>query len=319
MRRVWLLALLGSLLAFGAAFAQSAGVNYVYDSLGRLVAVYDPAGNAASTVTMRWATCFQLRITPATTFAGFDLSSTSGSVGSNITVYGTNFCSNPSVTINGTTATVLSSTSTQIVFTIPSGAATGAVQVTCGTNIAISGTLTVTTPNGTPTITSFSPGSGGPGTAVTVSGANFQTNPADDYVEFGLSDATVTSAAATSIATTVPSSASTGPIRIATDYGEAISAIDFFVPPPGAAGTMDATAQIAFGTPSTITLGSGYGLFAFNGISGQIVSIEISTAFDCGSMSLFAPNNQVVESTNFCGYDYYMGTATLPKDWHIYD
>lgn len=70
-------------------------------------------------------------ITPTIT----DVSPTSGSSGTEVTITGTNFSTTPTdnaVAFNGTAATVVSATSTQIVVTVPAGATSGALTVTVG-------------------------------------------------------------------------------------------------------------------------------------------------------------------------------------------
>ena len=100
-------ALLGTVLA--------GTVSYVYDALGRLIAVYDPSGNAAVYQYDGVGNLLSITNYSSGTFAGIGLSSGNGTSGSNITLYGTDFCSNPAVTFNGIAATVVSATATQIV------------------------------------------------------------------------------------------------------------------------------------------------------------------------------------------------------------
>src|SRR5204862_990701 len=77
-----------------------------------------------------------------------------------------------------------------------------------------------------PTITSFTPGSGPVGTSVTISGTNFTGASA---VLFNGTSASFTVNSATSIAATVPSGATTGPISVTTSGGTASSASSFTV------------------------------------------------------------------------------------------
>jgi len=86
-----------------------------------------------------------------------------------------------------------------------------------------------------PTITSFNPVSGTPGTAVTITGANFDPVASKNEVTFNGALATVTAASTTSLTATVPSGATTGPIAVTTRGGTATSATNFTVittPPP---------------------------------------------------------------------------------------
>ena len=72
--------------------------------------------------------------------------------------------------------------------------------------------------NSTPTISSFSPGSGGPGTMVTITGTNFISPNA---VRFNGTEATFTTNSTTEIIATVPTGATTGPITVTTSQGAA--------------------------------------------------------------------------------------------------
>lgn len=85
-----------------------------------------------------------------------------------------------------------------------------------------------------PAVTSFDPTFGAEGTTVVITGTGFSTTPAENTVAFNGVEATVTASSATSITTTVPAGAATGPISV-TVYGlNTQSAGDFTVctPPP---------------------------------------------------------------------------------------
>jgi hypothetical protein len=85
------------------------------------------------------------------------------------------------------------------------------------------------TANSTPTISSFSPGSGGSGTMVTITGTNFISPSA---VRFNGVDASFTTNSTTEIIATVPTGAATGPITVTTSQGTATSSTSFTVPTP---------------------------------------------------------------------------------------
>ena len=82
---------------------------------------------------------------------------------------------------------------------------------------------------GGPAITSFTPTSGGPGTAVTVSGAGYAGAPSDNVLTFGGVRATVTSSTPTRLTVTVPTGAATGPLTVTTPAGSARSSGVFAV------------------------------------------------------------------------------------------
>ncbi len=78
----------------------------------------------------------------------------------------------------------------------------------------------------TPAITSFSPGSGAQGAAVTITGVNLGTA---NGVAFNGVKAAITATTATTVTTSVPAGASTGHITVTTPAGTAISAKSFKV------------------------------------------------------------------------------------------
>jgi uncharacterized protein (TIGR03437 family) len=81
------------------------------------------------------------------TIAGF--SPTSGSVGTSVTITGTNLTGASSVRFNGTAASYTVNSSTQITATVPSGARSGPISVSTGRGTATSSTsFTVTTTSG---------------------------------------------------------------------------------------------------------------------------------------------------------------------------
>ena len=82
-------------------------------------------------------------------------------------------------------------------------------------------------------IASFNPTSGPAGTAVTILGSGFSATPASNTVMFNGAAAVVSVSDLGSIMTTVPASATTGPISVTVGGATATSAQSFIVPPPG--------------------------------------------------------------------------------------
>src|SRR5207244_6972826 len=107
------------------------------------------------------------------------------------------------------------------------GASAGNVTLTASAPIRLSAssTLTVTVPP--PTITGFTPTSGRVGDQITITGTNFVNVQS---VKFnGVAATTVTVNSSTSIAATVPTGATTGPISVTTSFGTAVSTGSFVV------------------------------------------------------------------------------------------
>lgn len=65
-----------------------------------------------------------------------------------------------------------------------------------------------------PTITNVAPGVGGPGGSVTITGANFNTTPVNNFVYFGATKAVVSSATGTTLNVAVPYGATYSPISV---------------------------------------------------------------------------------------------------------
>jgi gliding motility-associated-like protein len=80
-----------------------------------------------------------------------------------------------------------------------------------------------------PSIASFTPDLGPVGTTVTITGTNFSTTPANNIVTFNGTTAVVTASTLTSITTTVPTGASTGPIEVTVGGNTAASSTNFTV------------------------------------------------------------------------------------------
>jgi YD repeat-containing protein len=270
----------------GKASAQTPNVSYVYDSVGRLVAVYDASGNAAVYSYDLVGNLLSVTRYAANQPASFYVTSSSGQPGATISIYGTDFCSDPVVTFNGVAATVVSSSSTQIVVTVPSGATAGEIVVTCGSNSINAGPFS---PGSSlaPSISGFSPASGGPGRTVTIAGSGFQPNSI--AVTFNNTGALVLSATSSTITAIVPGNATSGPIAVSDSYGQAVTGSNFGVLP---AGTVYVANLSAGGSPTPVSFDAGgqQALFTFNGTAGEHVLISFDDPqVDC--MSTVTVNN----------------------------
>jgi IPT/TIG domain len=143
------------------------------------------------------------------------LSPTSGTVNTSVTISGSGFGrsqGSSTVNFNGTTASVTSWSTGQIVATVPSGATSGNVVVTVS-GVASNGVAFIVLP--TPTITSLSPTSGAPGTSVAITGTNFGASQgSNSNVYFNGVLASVISWGDTSIVATVPTGNTTGNVQV---------------------------------------------------------------------------------------------------------
>ena len=147
-----------------------------------------------------------------------------------VTVTGTGFTAASVVNVDGASIPSTFVSATQLTGTVPAGAPAGVYSVTVvnptpggGTSNAV--TFTVTNP--VPTITSFTPTSGGPGTTVTITGTNLLGTTAIRIGTFNVPNYTVVSA--TSITFVVPNGTGSlsGTIAVVTLGGTATSATPF--------------------------------------------------------------------------------------------
>ncbi|PYJ14948.1 MAG: hypothetical protein DME96_14650 [Verrucomicrobia bacterium] len=217
-----------------------------------------------------------------------EFSPNSGTVGTTVTIYGTGFSAAPSqnaVTFSGVPTTVISSTATQIVATVPSGATTGPIGVTAPPGSAASSApfiVTSTSSNGRPTITNFAPTIGTLGTAVIVNGTNFDTTPGKNDLRFNAGRGVISSSTGTSIFTTVPPGTGSGRISVTTALGKGISNGDFFIPPSSyTTSDIEFTGRLAGnGTPLNLAINTSNkkGLIVFDGTAGQRISLRVTNS-----------------------------------------
>jgi RHS repeat-associated protein len=271
---------------------------FIYDQNGRLAAAVTPTDSA------KWTYDAVGNITAitrqvATTLSVIEFAPHSGQVGTTVTVYGTAFSTTPSsntVKFNGTVATVLSSTTTQIVTTVPAGATTGTISVKVGNTTATSSASFSVLGAIAPTITGFSPAIAIPGATLTITGTNFDTNVLFDKTVVGatvLSDGTViggvfarvTAATATTITAIVPPLPNSGKVVVSTPNGVAISSNDFFAVPTGfVASDIGPTGRLTFGSQSNFTwsVAGSVGLFVIDGAVGHRMSLALSGSISQG-------------------------------------
>ncbi len=294
-------------------------ITYQYDQLGRLVGVvdslqgaagysYDPVGNI---VAISRATSGQAAI------LGF--TPESGPVGTTVTIEGTGFSTTASqntVSFDGTRAVVTSATATELVTTVPTGAASGTISVTTPVGSATSSTLfTVTSSTGAPTISSFTPSIANVGTAVTIAGTNFDV-PFNDRVQFNIVFSTISAASSTSISTSVPTGAGSGRITVGTSAGTAVSANDFFIPPSGyTPASVAFTGRMTIGGvfTGTISTGGQIGMVVFDGIAGQRVSLPISGTLSGATVAIESPNGSQLVQTGVNTTGGYLYGTLLPS------
>ncbi|MEP7182467.1 MAG: IPT/TIG domain-containing protein, partial [Betaproteobacteria bacterium] len=268
----------------GAYDSATAQVQYIYDDVGNVV---------------------QIRRLAPGELALTQFFPVAGPPGLMVTLYGTGFNPVPTsnvVQFNGVAATVYSATTTQLVVIVPSGATTGPVSVSNGTSTVSSSRKFEVITTG-PAITSFSPTIGGVGAAVAISGTGFDPLPINDRVSFGATTAAVASVTPTSIATSVPTGASTGKIGLAVFGVQVTSATEFFVTPA----TVNASNVVFAGRivingaalPVSIAPAGKQAMIVFDGSQGSVITLSLnSLVLGGGAMSyaLYGVGNTQIAS-----------------------
>ena len=198
-------------------------------------------------------------------------SPTAGTTGTSVTIAGSDLTGATAVTFGGTAAQSFSVDSdTQITAAVAAGTTTGTVAVTTPDGTATSsGIFTFFS---APTITSFSPGSGGVHATVTVTGTNLA---GATHVRLDGVSAPFSAVSATKLTFTVPEGASSGSIEITTPGGTVTSGGGFTVSPPPTV-TSISPGSGPVGTTVTIT---GTNLTGTVGVMiGSIVTVPTSVS-----------------------------------------
>lgn len=238
----------------------------------------------------------------------------SGAIGAAVTITGTNFGSTSgTVTFNGTSASLISWTDSSIETTVPSGATSGNVVVTANGGPSNGVNFTVVAAASAPEITGISPPSGAVGQAVSITGTNFGS--ATGTVTFNGTKAQITTWTDTSIATTVPSGATSGlVVVIAGSTGS--NGVDFIVngpPSPNIAALYPTSGVVgALVTIEGSNFGSSAGSVIFDGTPAPILkwtASKITTKVPAGATS---GNVVVAVGSNVSnGIDFTVGPPTL--------
>ncbi|MBO2012244.1 IPT/TIG domain-containing protein [Hymenobacter negativus] len=155
-----------------------------------------------------------------------------GSAAFTLTLNGTGFYSGSVISFNGTNLTTTFVSATQLTATVPATAVVtaGAYPVTVtnaapGGGTSVASTFTVTVP--APTIASFTPATGGPGTTVTITGTNFTGATAVNIGSFAVPNYTVVSVTSITLVLPTGTGSVNGFLTVVTPGGTATSATPF--------------------------------------------------------------------------------------------
>ena len=293
-------------------------ITNIYDELGRLIAIIDPAGDTVTYSYDSVGNLLSISRGSASQLSVLEFTPNKAPVGSSVTIYGTGFSQTPSANVvkfNGTVAVVSASSSTQISTTVPAGATTGLISVTTA-----SGTVSSSTPftvgTDAPIITSFTPASGTTGTTVTISGSNFNTATYGNRVEFNGTRSVVTAASATSITTSVPAAATSGHISNTTSTGKGVSSNYFFIPPaPLTAADVEVFSTMVIGQTKvvTITTANKVAMVLFDGVAGQRISLKLTgVTISSSTVSIRNPDGSTFGSATVNTSGGFIDAQNLP-------
>ena len=241
---------------------------------------------------------FTYTIPPLPTIASF--TPTSAPNGATVTITGSNFIGTSSVKFGGTAA--------------PSYTVDSPTSITAIVGSGTTGSISITTPGGTasltgftylpPAITSFTPLSGKPGAVITITGTNFTGATA---VKFGSTNAASYTVVSPTKITAVVGTGSSGSISVTTPGGSASlagftflppPAINYFVPTSGTFSTIITITGTDFTGTTAVTIGGTPALF-FNIISPTTINATLGTG-SAGMVSVTTPNG----TTSFGFFNY---------------
>ncbi|WP_372410409.1 RHS repeat-associated core domain-containing protein [Streptomyces luteireticuli] len=218
---------------------------YAYDAAGRLVGVTDPKGETAHYRYDAAGNRLGIDRYGSGTLSVLSVVPTRARAGTKVTVSGTGFASvaaDNRVSFAGKDAEVVSASATRLVVTVPNDVPAGKVSVSAGGTTAESQEPFAPAPDA-PRITKVEPASGPPGTEVTITGANFFPEAADNVVRFNGVVARVLRAAEGALTVLVPGAAQSGRMEVETPSGAVTSSGDFTVPLSGDEALYDTTAR----------------------------------------------------------------------------
>jgi hypothetical protein len=247
---------------------------------------------------------------PAVTVTGF--SPASGQPGNLITVTGSGFNSATSVGFNNANPVLAGfkvQSDSQLTAVVPLGATTGPITVN---SVASSASFTVA-----PTISGFSPTSGGAASQVYIIGNNFISGQTTVTFSGVATPVTGMVTALTVVGAVVPAGAVTGPLTVTTPAGSATSTSNFLASSTPIITSFDPVVGLA-GTNVTIVGGNFFGTptVKFGGPSGVTANATVvSTTELIATIPVGATTGQIYVSTSYgsvqSGSNFMTGAAPI--------
>jgi uncharacterized repeat protein (TIGR03803 family) len=291
--------------ATAVAFNGVAATSFTINSNISITATAPPGATTGElSVTTPGGTAFSATDFTVWTLSITSFTPTTGPVNTTVTINGTGFTGVSSVKFNGVAAAsfnVLSST--QLTARVSSAATSGKITVKTPVGTATSATDFIVIFK--PTVTGFTPGSGVPGTTVVITGTNFDTASAVAFNGVVWVGATFTINSPTQITATVPSTATTGKIKVTNPAGVAYSVGAFVVPPTitsfsptsGLAGTHVIINGTTFLHASSVTFNGVAATFTIN--SYTKITATVPSGATSGKIAVTTPSGTATSATNF--------------------
>ncbi len=290
---------------------------YIYDELGRLKAVITPSGDTAIYSYDAAGNILSITRQSSNQVSVIEFTPDQGTAGTAVTIYGTGFsliAAQNTVQFNGVTATVTAASATQLIAVVPAAATSGPITVTTPTGLAVSTTNFEVLQN--LSITSFTPTIATPGTAVQITGTDFNPVAANNQLKFNITTASVTAATSTTINTTVPTGATSGRISVTTPAGSATSTGDFFVPPaPFTAASVDHASRIAMNETKAVAVNAAnrIALVVFDGTVGQRISLQATNSnIPSSTIRVIKPDGSNLLNPTSLSANWFVDLLTLP-------
>jgi YD repeat-containing protein len=279
-------------------FAQGT-TQYIYDANGRLTHVISPSGQVSVYEYDFAGNLTRIRNEQNSILLISSFSPVSGAIGSQVTIRGIGFSIIPAqneVKFNGVSATVLSSTPTELTVTVPIGASTGKIQVTNSLGTVNSSANFVITPS-MPIINSFSPILGKTDDVVTINGSGYSSDTEENFVKFYQTNAQVLSAGSNQITTKVPNNVVSGKIKVSNNIGEAVSNDYFFVVPDTfIVSDVSQTVKLNYDEKYQVSIPKTkkLSLFVFEGTAGDRVHVSLKNISGAPNLIVRTPSNGII-------------------------
>ena len=230
----------------------------------------------------------------------------SGSAGATVNIHGSGLTGTTGVRFGGGPAAAPATiTDTLVTVQVPLGSSTGVIELSAPGGVADSTTSYTVIATTAPGITSFAPGSGGPGTLVTVTGSGFTGTSAVLFNTLNAAFYNVISD--TQLIASVPNGVVSGPIKVSNAVSQATSGSSFTVVAPpsitnvsptmGPPGTQVTLTGSSFNGATAVSINNFNLAFAVN--SNTQITLTVALGMQSGQFRVVAPGGSTLAATPF--------------------